>query len=83
MTPGVKLSVRNGCMLPAGQQPPSQHEALLSFQNATLSCLFLDFNEQGVKDFGFRIEGVPKASTVFYPFSPSAVWLPCSCHWPI
>lgn len=50
--------------------------------DVTLSHLFLDFNEQGVKDFGFRMEGVPKVAAMFHPFGPSAIWLPCSRHWP-
>ena len=48
---------------------------------ATLFCLFLDFNNQGVMQVGFRIEELPRVSTTFRFISPSAIWLPCSCHW--
>ena len=47
---------------------------------APLSQISLGFTDQGSKDFGFRIKGVPRVSTTFHPFSPSGVWLPCSCH---
>lgn len=86
-TPKMKLIASNGCTWPEGQQPAHNsvrpcwvsrsildgdgaYSCLLTY--VTLFCLFLDFNDQGVKQFGCRIEEVPLVHL-----------LPCLCHWRI